>query len=131
MAIITNIDATTTTNLPKTDIERILYNILLNAIQHSPRTGDILIETYRDEQERFVLEISDHGPGIDRAQIPHIFERFYRAEASQSRSLGGTGLGLTIAKTFADKHDIILECHSVMGEGTIMKCIFSKAAIPS
>lgn len=81
-------------------IEEILYNILHNAIQYtSPTTQIELSVAYKNEQ--CVIEISDNGKGFPEAQIPFVFDKFYRLPQSKT---GGTGLGLSIVKGFVTAH---------------------------
>ncbi|MFI5263811.1 MAG: sensor histidine kinase [Candidatus Kapaibacterium sp.] len=113
-----------TISLPQFAVEQIIYNILLNAIQYTPNGKEIHLTIEAGIGNTAVLTVQDQGIGIPSDQIPHIFDRFWRADASASRMHGGTGLGLTIAKKFADLLGITIECTSISGEGTLMTCIF-------
>jgi signal transduction histidine kinase len=62
--------------------------------------------------------VSDNGPGIAASHLPHLFERFYRADASRNRNSGGAGLGLAISRTIALAHGGTLEVTSAVGEGS-------------
>jgi two-component system, OmpR family, sensor histidine kinase VicK len=64
--------------------------------------------------------VADEGPGIPEEELPRIFERFYRMDKTRSRELGGSGLGLPIAKTIAEVHGGRIEAESHVGEGTKM-----------
>ncbi|MEZ5708955.1 MAG: ATP-binding protein [Blastomonas sp.] len=78
-------------------LRQVLANLVANSIRHKP--NDLVITVEAKEDPKFVrLSFSDNGPGIASEDQPHIFERFYRAEKSRSRSTGGVGLGLTIVK---------------------------------
>ena len=77
--------------------ERILANLLDNAIKYSDPVGEIRIEV-KQTKDRALVDIQDQGIGIPAEDQPHIFERFYRVDRARSRSLGGTGLGLSIVK---------------------------------
>lgn len=84
-------------------LEQILNNLLTNALRHTPEGGAITIALdCTGEDAR--LTIRDTGPGFPEETLPHIFERFYRADRSRSRSEGGTGLGLAIARHLARAH---------------------------
>ncbi len=76
---------------------QILVNLLGNALQYTASGGSVTV-TATCERHEIVVVIKDTGVGISSDQLPHIFERFYRADKSRARSMGGSGIGLTIAK---------------------------------
>lgn len=78
-------------------VEQILTNLLDNALKYSDAGGRIDV-TLREVEEELVISVQDTGHGIPLGDQTRIFERFYRVDASRSRSLGGTGLGLSIVK---------------------------------
>jgi signal transduction histidine kinase len=82
-------------------VEQILGNILSNALRHTPEDGHIEVTLDQTEKEA-QLRVHDNGPGIPEEALSLVFERFYRADKSRSRSEGGTGLGLAIAKQMAE-----------------------------
>jgi signal transduction histidine kinase len=84
-------------------VEQILGNLLTNALRYTPAGGRICL-TVHTEPHQVRLEVLDSGPGIPEDALPHIFERFYRADRSRSRSEGGSGLGLSIARQLAQAH---------------------------
>ena len=84
-------------------IEQVLGNLLSNALRYTPEGGDIELR-YSSNEENVTLTVHDSGPGIPPEAIPHIFERFYRADRSRSRTEGGTGLGLAIARQLVQAH---------------------------
>lgn len=84
-------------------VEQILGNLLTNAIHHTPQGGRIWIKI-RCTSSSAILTLRDNGSGISPEALPHIFDRFYRADKSRTRSEGGTGLGLTIARQLAQAH---------------------------
>ena len=75
-----------------------------NALKYSPQGEPIVLRAFFDEQGAPCFSVQDHGQGISSADIPHIFERFYRADPARARNSGGTGLGLSIAKWIVDRH---------------------------
>jgi two-component system OmpR family sensor kinase len=99
-------------------LKQVLLNILSNAIQYTPRGGQVDIGlTQVGEWAR--LTVTDTGPGIDAGDLPHVFERFYRADSSRQRSKGGgAGLGLSIAYWITRSHGGNLEVASEPGSGT-------------
>ncbi|KAB0599104.1 heavy metal sensor histidine kinase [Castellaniella defragrans] len=84
-------------------IRRALSNLLANAIQHTPARGTILVQLHRKEGA-IEIQIRNPGPSIPAEHIPHIFERFYRPDASRQRTGGGIGLGLAIVRSIIEAH---------------------------
>jgi two-component system OmpR family sensor kinase/two-component system sensor histidine kinase BaeS len=83
--------------------QQVLNNLIQNAIRHTPEDGEIKI-LLEKTSDSVVMKIIDSGPGVPEKSLPHIFNRFYRADSSRSREYGGTGLGLTISKRFVEAH---------------------------
>ncbi|MCX6954092.1 MAG: ATP-binding protein [Verrucomicrobia bacterium] len=79
-------------------------NLVANAIQHHDRPGGCVRLACAQREGRAVCSVSDDGPGIPPADLPHIFERFYRVDKSRTGRSGHTGLGLAIAKTIVENH---------------------------
>ncbi len=96
-------------------LEIILGNLLSNAIKYGSENEAIRLSW--DTNTR-ILAIADKGPGISPEYLPHLFDRFYRADASRNTKIPGTGLGLSIAKKMADLQGIRLTVQSEEGEGT-------------
>ena len=99
-------------------LKQVLINLTANAIQYTPQGGDVFlsIEKIRD-QARIICR--DTGPGISPEDLPHIFERFYRAEKSRTRGKStGFGLGLSIAHWIVEHHGGRIEVESKEGKGT-------------
>jgi two-component system sensor histidine kinase BaeS len=84
-------------------VDQILGNLLTNALRYTPAAGQISL-TVSKEAGQVRLAVQDSGLGIPEESLPHIFERFYRADPSRSRSEGGSGLGLSIARQLAQAH---------------------------
>jgi signal transduction histidine kinase len=84
-------------------LERAVGNLLDNALRYTPPEGEIEISWNR-ESDRMIFTVADTGPGIPNKDLPHIFDPFYRVEASRNLDTGGTGLGLTIAKRIVQAH---------------------------
>ncbi len=95
-------------------ITQIVSNLLINAIQHNEPGGRVRVETGHANAQAFIT-IENTGPGIPAADLPHVFERFYRTDTSRSRKTGGVGLGLAICKAIADAHDAELTAESMEG----------------
>jgi two-component system, OmpR family, sensor kinase len=98
-------------------IGQVVTNLLTNAFQFNRRGGNVRVVT-RQEPGVAVLTVSDTGEGIPAADLPHIFERFYRVDKSRSGNQGRSGLGLAIAKAIADAHGGSLEVASQPGTGS-------------
>ncbi len=101
-------------------LSQVLTNLLTNAIHYNKENGAIMVST-RTENDNAVLTVADTGPGIAAEDLPHIFDRFYRADKSRARSEGRNGLGLAIAKAVVDAHGGAIEVSSRPGAGTIFK----------
>lgn len=99
-------------------LKQVLINLVANAIQYTPQGGDIYLSLAKvGDQARFICR--DTGPGIPAEDLPHIFERFYRAEKSRTRSkTTGFGLGLSITKWIVEHHGGRIEVDSKEGMGT-------------
>ncbi len=98
-------------------VAQVLLNLLDNARRHTPSGGSIRIGAIRKEQF-LVVTVSDTGSGIDPADLPHIFERFYRADRSRTGATGGSGLGLSIVKAIITAHGGHIWAESTPGQGT-------------
>jgi two-component system, OmpR family, sensor histidine kinase BaeS len=102
------------------DSERLrlaLGNILSNALRHTPNGGAVTLMVKHLEHHVW-FEVSDTGAGISPEQLPHIFERFYRADPHRNLEYGGTGLGLAIAKSIVELHGGRICASSFLGRGT-------------
>jgi two-component system phosphate regulon sensor histidine kinase PhoR len=101
-------------------LEQVLNNLLDNAVKYTPR-GNMI--TLGAAQRGLELEVwvKDTGQGILSSDLPHIFERFYRADKARSRELGGTGLGLSIVKHIAHAHGGSVQAESAFGKGTTIR----------
>lgn len=100
-------------------LRRVVYNLLDNAIKYTPREGNVSVVV--DAKNDIVrLEVRDTGFGISASNIPHLFERFYRVDATRPRygSSRGSGLGLQIARSIVDTHAGKIGVHSEAGRGS-------------
>lgn len=99
-------------------LKQVLINLVANAIQYTPPNGDVFLSLSKvGDQARILCQ--DSGPGIPAEDLPHIFERFYRAEKSRTRGKStGFGLGLSIAKWIVEHHGGRIEVNSKEGQGT-------------
>lgn len=101
----------------KYGIERVVLNILSNAIKYTPENGTIKVYVgfvYNDAY----IKVIDNGIGIPEKDLSRIFERFYRVDKARTREMGGTGLGLSIAKEILDQNKGSIDIKSEVGKGT-------------
>lgn len=99
-------------------LKQVLINLVANAIQYTPQNGDVFLSLSKVGDQARIL-CRDTGPGIPTEDLPHIFERFYRAEKSRTRGkTTGFGLGLSIAKWIVEHHGGRIEVNSKEGQGT-------------
>ncbi len=98
-------------------IAQVVDNLLDNAIRHSPPGAEVTI-TVTPTEDAVTCAIADSGPGIPAQHLPFIFERFYRADPARRRSLGSSGLGLSIARALVQAHGGHITAHSIEGQGT-------------
>lgn len=97
-------------------IQRVVYNLVQNAVRHTPAGGSITLAT-QASPVGVEVRISDTGDGISPDDLPHIFDQFFRGEKSRNRETGGAGLGLAIAKRIIEAHHGRIWANSRPGEG--------------
>lgn len=102
-------------------VEEMIYNLIDNAIKYNKEGGEVKVKL-RQRIDGVELEVSDTGIGISEEDIPHIFERFWRAD--KSRKMGSTGLGLSIVKHGAMFMDARVSVESKLGVGTTVRIVF-------
>jgi two-component system sensor histidine kinase BaeS len=99
---------------------QVLGNLLDNALRYTPPGGQLVCEAKLDlsgPKRSVVFRIADSGPGIAPADLPHVFERFYRADRSRQRDANGSGLGLAIARSIVEAHGGRIWVESQLGHG--------------
>lgn len=99
------------------DFSMIIRNLLRNACNYSELDKEINVNLFKDKSS-IVLSVVDKGRGIATSDHERIFERFYRVDKGRSRSLGGTGIGLSIVKHAVDRNGGVIELDSILGSGT-------------
>jgi two-component system, OmpR family, phosphate regulon sensor histidine kinase PhoR len=109
-------------------LERAVANLVENAIKYTPEGGEVTVSARQDENE-IIIDVTDNGIGIPQADLPRIFERFYRVDRSRSREMGGTGLGLSIVKHIAQAHHGRVEVTSTPGSGSTFRLILPAISI--
>ncbi len=108
-------------------IGEMVYNLIDNAIKYNNQNGRVQV-TVEDDGDGAILIVHDNGIGIPRAELPRVFERFYRVDKSHSKEIGGTGLGLSIVKHGAAFHGATVQLDSELGMGTKITIRFPKKA---
>lgn len=99
-------------------LQRAFINLLTNAVNYTPSQGQVHVFVQGQPENRVEVRIKDTGTGIDPKDLPHIFDRFYRADKARSRSgAGGTGLGLAITREIINRHHGTIAVDSIPGEG--------------
>lgn len=103
------------------ELDVLWTNLIENAIQHSPPATRVNVAISSAGSAECCVEVRDSGSGIAPADLPHIFERFYRSDSSRSRATGGFGLGLSIAKAIVDAAHGSIRVESALQKGTIVE----------
>jgi heavy metal sensor kinase len=101
-------------------LQQVVVNLIDNSIKYTPKGGTIEVRVGR-EGNNAVLEVSDNGLGIPSHDLPHVFERFYRADKARSRASGGAGLGLSIVKAICSAHHGDIQVSSQEGKGSTFR----------
>lgn len=96
-------------------LRQALSNLLANALRYTPRGGTIRLEA-KDRDDAVVITVADNGAGIAPEHLPHLFDRFYRADAARSAA-DSTGLGLAVVRSIAELHGGTVEVNSLVGAG--------------
>jgi signal transduction histidine kinase len=100
-------------------IEQVMVNLLSNALRHTEE-GAVTVAAWREGGKVWVA-VADTGPGIAAEDVPHVFDRFWRADRSRDRASGGTGIGLTICRRLIELHGGHIEVESTVGQGSLFR----------
>lgn len=98
-------------------LRQVFVNLLSNALRYTPAGGRVTLRA-AGTASRIEVQVRDTGPGIAPADLPHVFDRFYRADKSRSRETGGSGLGLAIVRSLVEAHHGTIAVESEPGRGT-------------
>lgn len=98
-------------------LQQAVRNLLNNAFNYTPAAGKVQFRLFA-QPNRVIIQVEDNGSGIPAADLPHIFERFYRVDAARSRQTGGFGLGLSIVQQIITAHGGQVTVKSTVGQGT-------------
>jgi two-component system, OmpR family, phosphate regulon sensor histidine kinase PhoR len=107
-------------------ILEVLTNLIVNAIKYGKKEGFVHV-SFHDLEDNIMVEVTDNGIGIEKKNLPRIFERFYRVDKSRSREQGGTGLGLSIVKHIIEAHNQSINVRSIPEQGTTFNFTLEKA----
>ncbi|MGH2862951.1 MAG: ATP-binding protein [Solirubrobacteraceae bacterium] len=110
-------------------LRQVLRNLVSNAIRHSRSGGSIDIHARVDGWD-LVIDVLDRGAGIAAADLPHVFDRFWRAEKSRSRAAGGSGLGLAIVRQLVEAHGGTVSARSIPEQETVFSVRLSNSIRP-
>jgi signal transduction histidine kinase len=99
-------------------LSQVLSNLLSNALRHTPQGGQIAVGARQVDGKDVRITVQDNGEGIPADELPHVFERFYRTDHARSRDTGGSGLGLTIARSLVEAHNGRIWVESVEHKGS-------------
>jgi signal transduction histidine kinase len=113
------------------DAEVLCSNLIMNALQHSAPNGCVSVAVQASDGGQPELRVADCGEGIPESALPHLFERFYRADRSRSRSSGGAGLGLSICKAIVERVNGTIHIQSAVGAGTEVTVTLPAATPPT
>ncbi|WP_338470475.1 ATP-binding protein [Niallia sp. XMNu-256] len=106
-------------------LKQVFINIISNAVSYTPNDGKVVI-SMEESAKKVTVHVEDTGMGIEKKEIPRIFERFYRVDKARDRNSGGTGLGLAIVKHLMEAHKGTVKVKSKLGQGTVFSIELSK-----
>lgn len=121
-----NVDVDTVIDIDREQIKRALNNIVANAVKYMDKEDPEIHFRVKETMDAINIRISDNGRGIDEKDLPHIFERFYRSDASRNTKLGGSGIGLSIVKKVIENHEGSVVAISKSGVGTDIDIVLKK-----
>ena len=108
-------------------IRRVLNNIVGNSVKYAHANPLVITMTLEDVGGDVRVSLADNGVGISPKDLPHIFDRFYRADSSRNRSTGGSGIGLSIVKSIIEEHGGRVQASSEKDKGTVISFLLRKA----
>jgi signal transduction histidine kinase len=109
-------------------LRQMIWNIVQNGIKYTQPGGEVKVSV-QEQGDHVFMAVQDSGIGISEADLPLIFNRFYRVDKARSRQEGGSGLGLSICKFIVEAHKGAIEVESTLGEGTKFKISLPKRGV--
>lgn len=110
----------------KKRILEVITNLIVNGVKYGKKKGFVKI-SFHDLEDNIIVKVADNGIGMEKKDLPRIFERFFRVDKSRSREQGGTGLGLSIVKHIIEAHNQSINVRSVVDQGTTFNFTLEKA----
>ena len=111
----------------KGKLQQVLQNLLVNSIKYGREGGETEVSIVNFTNKKILVRVTDNGEGIEKQNIPRLFERFFRVDKSGSRSEGGSGLGLAIVKHIVEAHKQKIYVESEFGVGSEFSFTIEKA----
>jgi signal transduction histidine kinase len=105
-------------SLDRDRIRQVLHNLLENALRYTSSDGSIRVSAGKNQQGKVVISVSDTGSGIAPADLPYVFDHFYKADKSRQRGYGGAGIGLALVKKYVELHGGNIRVESEPGKGS-------------
>ena len=110
-------------------LEQVVGNLVANALRHTPAGGTIRLEA-AIRGGRYRLTVEDSGDGIPAAHLPHVFDRFYKADSARTGGHGGSGLGLSIVKAIVERHGGTIAVESRPGRTAFVESVLPRGRCP-
>jgi signal transduction histidine kinase len=105
-------------NIDRDRVRQVLHNLLENALRYTPAKGSIKVQVIKQDAERVLVTVADSGSGIAPADLPLVFDHFYKADKSRQRGYGGAGIGLALVKKYIELHGGRVWVESVLEKGS-------------
>jgi two-component system sensor histidine kinase BaeS len=105
-------------NIDRDRIKQVLHNLLENALRYTPSGGAVIVKAEKEGQRMALISVADTGSGIDAADLPNVFDHFYKADKSRHRAYGNTGIGLALVKNYVELHGGKAWVKSESGKGS-------------
>lgn len=115
-------------NIDPDRMAQVLGNLVQNALRHTPSGGEVMLSAAAKE-DSIELCVRDTGGGIDTADLPHIFDRFYRVDPSRHSENGESGLGLAIVRSIVEAHGGSITVQSTMGKGSVFRIVLPFSSV--
>jgi two-component system phosphate regulon sensor histidine kinase PhoR len=108
-----------------TRLKQIVVNLVDNAVKYNRPNGRVSASVFTNDHS-VILEVADNGIGIPESSVPFIFDRFYRADKTRTRTTGGIGIGLSLVKAICNAHGATIHVKSREGDGTVFSVAFPR-----